>query len=128
VTLPPAVIEVLRRYKIDQAEEHLRLGLGRPDRLFPRGARNPQVFGKEFTRLARRAGVQTTFHGLRHTHVSDLLRRGVHPKVGSERAGHSSVAFTLQIYAHTTLEMHQDAAAQMDAALRRALGQSESAP
>jgi len=59
---------------------------------------------------------------LRHTGITDLLRAGVHPKVVSERAGHSSVAFTLDRYAHVNLEMQQAAATQMDAALRQALG------
>jgi integrase len=44
--------------------------------------------------------------------VTQLLRAGVHPKVVSERAGHSSVAFTLQRYAHALPDMQQDAADQ----------------
>jgi integrase len=122
VTLPQAAVEVLRRYRIAQAEEHLKLGLGKPDLLFPREAADPKEFSKAFARLADRAGVDITFHGLRHTHVTDLLRAGVHPKVVSLRAGHSSVAFTLDRYAHVSLEMQQEAAAQMDTALRQALG------
>jgi integrase len=125
VTLPPAAVEVLRRHKAAQAEECLRLGLGRPELLFPREAADPKEFSKAFARLADRAGVDITLHGLRHTHVTDLLRAGVHPKVVSERAGHSSVAFTLDRYAHVSLEMQQEAAAQMDAALRQALGWQE---
>jgi integrase len=122
LTLPPAAVEVLRRHRVAQAEEHLKLGLGKPDLLFPRAAADPREFSKAFARLADRAGVEITFHGLRHTHVTDLLRAGVNPKVVSERAGHSSVAFTLDRYAHVSLEMHQEAAAQMDATLRQALG------
>ena len=122
VTLPPAAVEVLRRHRVAQAEECLRLGLGKPEMLFPREAADPKEFSKAFARLADRAGVDITFHGLRHTHITDLLRAGVHPKVVSERAGHSSVAFTLDRYAHVSLEMQQAAAEQMDAALRQALG------
>ncbi|MCY0880344.1 MAG: hypothetical protein OWU84_15590, partial [Firmicutes bacterium] len=36
-------------------------------------------------------------------------------KVISERLGHTSVAFTLQIYAHLLPTQHADAAAAMDA-------------
>lgn len=54
-----------------------------------------------------------SIHGLRHTHVTELLRVGVHPKVISERARHASVAFTLQRYAHALPDMLQDAADQM---------------
>lgn len=41
-----------------------------------------------------------TFHGLRHTHASLLLRRGVAINYVSERLGHSSVAITQKVYAH----------------------------
>jgi hypothetical protein len=46
-------------------------------------------------------------------HITNLLRAGVHPKVVSERAGHASVAFTLQRYAHALPDMQRDAADQM---------------
>ena len=54
-----------------------------------------------------------SIHCLRHTHVTELLRAGVHPKVVSERVGHSSVAFTLQRYGHALPDMQQNAADQM---------------
>ncbi len=38
------------------------------------------------------------------------LRAGVHPKVVSERLGHSSVAFTLDTYAHVMPGMQPEAA------------------
>jgi integrase len=34
----------------------------------------------------------------RHTHATLALQAGVHPKVISERLGHSTVAMTLDIY------------------------------
>jgi integrase len=40
------------------------------------------------------------FHDLRHSHATALLAAGVRPDVVTERLGHSSVAFTLQQYAH----------------------------
>lgn len=53
-------------------------------------------------------------HGLRHTHASILIRRGVNAKVVSERLGHTSVAFTLKTYAHCFDEQHREAAMGMD--------------
>ena len=74
-------------------------------------------------RLRARAGLKDArIHDLRHTHITDLLAAGVHPKVVSERAGHSSIAFTLQRYGHVIPGMQEAAAQQVDAALRRALG------
>lgn len=49
-------------------------------------------------------------HDLRHTHATLLLRAGVNPKVVSERLGHSSVAFTLETYAHVIPGMQPEAA------------------
>lgn len=122
VTLPQAAIEALRRHKVTQAEEHLRLALGRPDLLFPRWAASPAVFGTAFTRLAARVGIKISIHGLRHTHITDLLAAGTHAKVVAERVGHSSVAFTLERYGHVIPGMQEAAARQVDTALRQALG------
>ena len=44
-----------------------------------------------------------------------------HPEVVSERAGHASVAITLQLYGHVLPNMQADAAAKVDAALRGTL-------
>ena len=35
------------------------------------------------------------FHDLRHSHATQLLATGVHPKVVQERLGHSSITITL---------------------------------
>lgn len=50
-------------------------------------------------------------HDLRHTHASLLLHAGVSPKVVSERLGHATVGFTMQVYAHVIPGMQADAAA-----------------
>lgn len=60
----------------------------------------------------QRRWLPISIHGLRPTHITELLRVGTHPKVVSERAGYSSVAFTLQRYAHALPDMQQDAADQ----------------
>jgi integrase len=49
-------------------------------------------------------------HDLRHTHATLLLHAGVPPKVVSERLGHATVAFTMQVYAHVIPGMQADAA------------------
>jgi integrase len=42
-----------------------------------------------------------------------MLAAGEHPKVVSERMGHSSVAFTLSTYSHVIPGMHEDAAQRL---------------
>lgn len=44
----------------------------------------------------------TTLHSLRHTHATLMLHAGVDAKTVSKRLGHSSVAFTLQVYVSHT--------------------------
>ncbi|WEK53342.1 MAG: tyrosine-type recombinase/integrase [Candidatus Cohnella colombiensis] len=55
-----------------------------------------------------------TFHDLRHTHASLLLQQGVHPKVVSERLGHSTITITLDTYSHLMPNMQADAARDLD--------------
>jgi site-specific recombinase XerC len=61
------------------------------------------------------------FHDLRHAHATHLLASGVHPKVASERLGHSRVGITLDTYSHVLPNMQADAAAVVDGALRAVL-------
>jgi integrase len=72
---------------------------------------NPPAISLAFRRASERAGVpRIRLHDLRHTHATLLLAAGVNPKVVSERLGHSSVAFTLDTYAHVMPGMQPDAA------------------
>ena len=61
------------------------------------------------------------FHDLRHAHATHLLSSGVHPKVASERLGHSKVGITLDLYSHVLPGMQADAVARVDEALRAAI-------
>src|SRR3546814_19495974 len=83
---------------------------------------NPHTFSRRFAELVERAKVRrVSFHALRHTHFTELLRAGVHPKIASERAGHASVAVTMDVYSHAIPGMQEDAAARIDDALRKVL-------
>ena len=127
VTLPSITVEGLRVQKAAQAAERLALGLGKDDRglVFTNalGAPvNPRAMSKEFGRMVRRADLPlVTFHGLRHTHLTALLRAGVHPKIASERAGHASVVITMDVYSHVLPSMQDDLARGVDVAIRTAL-------
>ena len=56
-------------------------------------------------------------HDLRHRAVAILIAQGVNIKAISELLGHSSVAFTLQVYGHLMEETKKETAMKMDAAL-----------
>jgi integrase len=126
IALPASVLDLLRDHKTKQAEERLLLGLGKGELVFTRldgEPIHPDTFTSSVARVAKRAGVSHIMpvHGLRHTHITNLLRVNVHPKVASERAGHSSVGFTLDRYSHVIPSLQEDAAARIDAALSKAI-------
>jgi integrase len=116
--LPQVALDCLTQHELTQKAHRLRAGPAFQDQdlIFP-GAdgcpQRPRSVTKAFTALVSKANVtKVSIHGLRHTHITELLRGGVHLKVVSERAGHASVAFTLQRYAHAIPDMQQDAADQ----------------
>jgi integrase len=124
IALPSLVVEELRRWRLAQAEELLRLGL-RPDESWhvvtqADGAPlRPRSLTHAVSAFLKSWGV--TLHGLRHSHASHLLASKVHPKVVQERFGHSSIAITMDIYSHLMPNIQEGAAVAVDDALRAAI-------
>lgn len=56
-------------------------------------------------------------HDLRHSHASILLAENVHPKIVSERLGHSSIELTLRTYSHVIPSLQESAAMTAAAAV-----------
>ncbi len=127
VTLPGYATEELRRRKREQAEELLRLGVrqGGDTLLCARADGEPmppRSLTHEFAKVSGRNGVpRVRFHDLRHSHATQLLLAGVHPKIAQERLGHSSINITLDLYSHVSVTMQEDAAAKLDTAFRNAV-------
>ena len=79
---------------------------------------DPSILSHEFARIAKLAGLHgVRFHDLRHTFASLMLLRRAKPKVISEALGHSSVAFTMDVYSHIIEGMQSDAMALLDEVL-----------
>ncbi len=128
ITLPAFAVEELRRLKRQQAEELLALGTRLTgDTLACARAdgepHQPRSLTHEFAYLIRRVkGVpRVRFHDLRHSHATQLLTAGVHPKVAQERLGHSTITTTLDLYSHVTETMQGDAAAKLETAFKSAM-------
>jgi integrase len=86
----------------------------------------PQTLTHEWKRLVAKTGLpRIRFHDLRHTHATALLASGVHPKIASERLGHSKVGMTLDLYSHVLPGMQEDAVAKVDAAMQTARNKRE---
>lgn len=54
------------------------------------------------------------FHDLRHSNATALIEVGTDPKTVQQRLGHSTIAVTMDIYAHTTSKMKREAGQKMD--------------
>ena len=127
VMMPAIAVDALKAHKVHQAERRLMLGPAYEDHglVFARDDGSPwppDTFSTAFAALIRRSGFpHVRFHDLRHSHATQLLRQGVHPKVVSERLGHSSVKTTLDIYSHVVPGMQLDAAMGIDRAMRQAI-------
>ncbi|HWC13494.1 MAG TPA: tyrosine-type recombinase/integrase [Actinomycetota bacterium] len=79
-----------------------------------RGGISPTAATKRFRRLIETHGFPVIrLHDLRHTHATLALQAGVHPKIVSERLGHSTVSLTLDVYSHAVPHMQRDAADQI---------------
>jgi integrase len=124
ITLPAIVIEVLQAHRKQLLERRLQLGQGKladKDLVFPTWDGSPQrpnTFGSTWSRLAQELGL-VPFHGLRHTHASQLIDAGVDVVTIARRLGHSSPTVTLQVYAHLFQKDDSKAAAAINAALGR---------
>ena len=122
--LPLLAIQELQRHRREQTEARLMLGPAFDDHnlVFPGPDGRPwppDQITRAFSALVRRAGLAgLRFHDLRHTHATQLLRQGVHPKVVSERLGHATVSITLDLYSHVLPGIQKEAVEKIDVALR----------
>lgn len=130
VALSATMAAELKAHRVRQAEEQLRIGL-RPDgdsfvvAQADGSPLQPRSLTHEWKRLLGKTSLpRIRFHDLRHTHASQMLSAGVHPKVASERLGHSTIGITLDLYSHVMPGMQADAAEQVDAALQAAISAS----
>lgn len=132
VALPAFVVESLRGHRARQLEE--RVGAGRPtsDGLVfvtapgHKSAQDPEAIGgrpinggwvsHRWRAIAAAAGVDVTFHGLRHTNATILRDQGVPEDVRMGRLGHTTTGMARR-YAHATEAPDRAAAAALDEAI-----------
>lgn len=119
--LDGGTVSTLRTHRTEQLEQRMLMGAGWTDHglvfAMPDGQPwNPDVLTRGFDRLVRASDLpRIRLHDLRHTHASHLLAAGVNVKVVSDRLGHASVAFTLDVYGHVLPGQQADAAAKVAA-------------
>jgi integrase len=125
VILPEYAINELKAWKEKQAQELLELGVIPSDDAFvcgrwDGGPVKPDSLTGEFRRAIKKIPniPSIRFHDLRHSHATQLLAQGIHPKIAQERLGHSSIKTTLDLYSHVTDTMQDEAAERLDSAFK----------
>ena len=128
VMLPDYALEELKAWKEKQAKELKEVGVKASEDTFVYCLKNgelvkPENLSAEFRTTIRKIPdiPIVRFHDLRHSHATQLLKQGVHPKIAQERLGHSSIKTTLDLYSHVTDSMQSEAASKLDSAFRSAI-------
>ncbi|MGZ6609009.1 MAG: tyrosine-type recombinase/integrase [Solirubrobacteraceae bacterium] len=122
IALDRTTVEALREHRIGQRSTRALLAgtyhdhdlvVARPDG----EPVHPDYFSQAFERkVASLELPRIRLHDLRHTHATLGLAAGVPAKIMSVRLGHSTVAFTQDVYMHTIPEL-EDRAAELVASL-----------
>ena len=118
----PAVMECLKAVSLEQKEWQIKAGevWSNPlDLCFTNTIGGELVhitIERHFNRVIEAADIPAhRFHDLRHTYCVEAIMAGIPAKTISETLGHSSVAFTLNKYAHVTNAMQDEASERMQA-------------
>lgn len=116
LTMPLVVVAALQEHRQRQLDEGIVQGL-----VFCRRDGRPLVNSNvphAFQERLRRAGLAPMrFHDLRHSCAALLLAQGVPARVIMETLGHSTIATTMNVYAHVMPALLQESADAMDRAL-----------
>jgi integrase len=116
IALDRTTVSALIAHRRAQIEERLAWGPAYEDGDFVFCRENgspihPERLTKSFEAHVRKIGLpRIRLHDLRHTHATLALAAGIHPKVVSERLGHSSIAITLDTYSHAIPALQEEAA------------------
>ncbi|HBN95851.1 MAG TPA: hypothetical protein DDZ66_06090 [Firmicutes bacterium] len=79
---------------------------------------NASNLHRNFKQALEKTGLPNIrLHDLRHTYATLMLQEGVHPKIVSERLGHSSIQITLNTYSSVLPDLQSEAAQKLDKAL-----------
>lgn len=122
ITVDDHTLSILKDLKRKQAQLAIKTGLRNEHNLVFINSKFELVtnnaVNKTLRLLCKKANIkEITCHGLRHTHASMLLFKGVNIKYVSRRLGHKDIVTTLQTYSHIMDEMEQKESRQVDATM-----------
>lgn len=109
-----ALLEQQRQAQIIDKKAAIKMGIGWPTNDLVFTSSNGQHkdrwnVGRSLRKVIEKAGIQEKhggigLHTLRHTFLTNLMHATGNPKLVSTFAGHSKVAFTMQVYAHNSMD------------------------
>lgn len=120
VEIGPTLIKALREHRKSQTQAKLSAGgLWKNDydlicTTNDGNFINPKTMGSIFRTKTAALGFDVSFHALRHTHISLLIKAGVPINVISGRVGHANPSITHNVYAHLLPGMGRDAAERFE--------------
>lgn len=120
ISIPNGLLKLLKEYKIFWNEQKINHGdlWEHTDRLFCQN-NGKDMAGSTIADWLKQFEQQNglkhvTPHGLRHTHITTLIKNGIDVRTVSGRVGHANVTTTLDIYSHFTKEADRQAANKLD--------------
>lgn len=120
VTVSSSLVKELKKIYKKQLEYKLLLGedYNELDLIFSQKNGNPiqpAELSRNFHKIIQKVNIpDIRFHDLRHTHATLMLQQGIHPKVVSERLGHSTIGITMDTYTHVLPTLQKEAAQQFE--------------
>lgn len=114
-------IKILKQQRLAVVESTLKkIGYIDNDLVFPNPdgtPRNPERVSRAAKNYGNISGMPEgfSFHSLRHTHATLLLKAGVHFKTVQARLGHSTFQQTMDTYSHVTPDLDKAAAEKASA-------------
>ncbi|WP_281269152.1 site-specific integrase [Bacillus taeanensis] len=125
IRIDDGLISLLKKHKAEQNEQFLKnkANYYNEQFVFAREDGYPtlrKLVDIRLIRLLNKAGIgkKITLHGFRHTHTSLLIEAGVGVKEIQLRLGHSDYKTTMNIYAHMTKNMEENAAEKFSQLMR----------
>ena len=105
--IPDSLVSELQKHRLEQKKQCLAAGETWQEHGFVCCHQDgrpiiPFTLSSYFRVMARRAGLEISFHGLRHGHATELISAGMQMNAVRDRLGHSEVGITLNTYAHVT--------------------------
>ncbi len=118
IPLLPNIAEKLNNYRKSQSEYLKSNGYPESDFVFTSTTGTPiepRCFQRDFKKILVKNNIRiVNVHGLRHTFATRALESGRSVKTLSSILGHSSTAFTMDVYGHVTEDLKIDEITKMN--------------